>query len=226
VTTVRGDEVVGPVDRQLDEFDVFVRDSRALEVIRRVLAFDEVSFADIVSPRDPFGSVLSSNVTGYRSVRRPGDFRLHMNQATRRGETWVSPDAVTKNHHLIDVWKVLMPKAGPGNSGGHVVPDMVLSKPLVAEPGSVCTLSHVVVGPLESRTQCESVTSYIRSRFFRFLVSLRKASQDAPRAVFTWVPQQPWDRVWTDAALYEKYGITADEQAYIESMIRPMEAAV
>ena len=43
--------------------------------------------------------------------------------------------------------------------------------------------------------------------------------------VYQWVPQQPWDRTWTDAALYEKYGISAEEQAYIESMVRPMESA-
>jgi site-specific DNA-methyltransferase (adenine-specific) len=28
--------------------------------------------------------------------------------------------------------------------------------------------------------------------------------------------------VWTDEALYEKYGLTADEIAYIESVIKPM----
>jgi site-specific DNA-methyltransferase (adenine-specific) len=33
---------------------------------------------------------------------------------------------------------------------------------------------------------------------------------------------QKWDRIWTDSALYEKYGVTKDEQDYIESMIRPM----
>jgi site-specific DNA-methyltransferase (adenine-specific) len=40
--------------------------------------------------------------------------------------------------------------------------------------------------------------------------------------MYRWVPIQPWDRTWTDAALYEKYGITKDEQFFIESMIRPM----
>jgi hypothetical protein len=40
--------------------------------------------------------------------------------------------------------------------------------------------------------------------------------------MYRWVPVQPWDRTWTDADLYKKYGITKDEQAFIESMIRPM----
>lgn len=222
VTTVRGEQTSGPVERQLNEFDVFVRDSRALGILRRVLKREAESLANLVSPRDPFGPALSSNFTGYRTVKRAGDLRLYMNQASKRGETWVGPTIVSKNQHLVNVWKVLMPKAGPGNSGGHVIPDMVLSRPVVAEPGSVCTLSHVVIGPVESKEAAESLASYLQTRFARFLVSLRKASQDAPRTVYSWVPQQQWDRTWTDAELFQLYGITEDEQAYIAQMIRPM----
>jgi len=222
VTTKRGDDTIGPTDRRLNEFDVFVRDSRSLAILRRVLARSEASLADLVSPRDPFGPALSSNFSGYHSKKRPGDLRLYINQAEKRGETWVNPTIATKNRHLIDTWKVLMPKAGPGNSGGHVIPDMVLSKPLIAEPGSVCTLSYLVVGPLASKKACQSVASYLRTRFVRFLVSLRKPSQDATRAVYTWVPQQKWDREWTDEDLYAEYDITGDEQSYITEMIRPM----
>ena len=67
--------------------------------------------------------------------------------------------------------------------------------------------------------------SYYNTRFFRFLVSLRKITQHATHSTYTWVPMQTWDRTWTDTELYAKYGITTEEQAYIESVIRPMEAA-
>lgn len=148
-----------------------------------------------------------------------------MNQSAKRGETWVESGLVTKNQQLVGVWKVLMPKAGPGNSGGHVIPDMVLSRPVIAEPGSVCTLSHIVIGPVSSKIEAESLSSYLRTRFARFMISLRKTSQDAPRAVYTWVPQQKWDHAWTDEELFEIYDINRAEQEYIASMIRPMEAA-
>jgi len=223
VTTKRGDTVVGPIERHLDEFDVFVRDSRALDILYKVSKQSEKSLTSLVSPRDPFGSELSSNFTNYHAKKQAGDLWLFLNQAEKRGETWINPSIVTKNHHLIDTWKVLMPKAGPGNSGGHVIPDMVLSKPLIAKPGSVCTLSYLVVGPLKSEKECESVASYLRTRFVRFLVSLRKTSQDAPRGVYTWVPSQSWNHKWVDDALYVKYGITKKEIAFIESMVRPME---
>lgn len=223
VTTKRGSQTIGPVRRRLDEFDVFVRDGRAIEILHRVLRRSETSFSELVSTRDPFGPALSSNFRDYHATKRSGDFRLYLNQAEKRGVAWVKPSVVTKNHHLVHVWKVLIPKAGPGNSGGHVIPDMVLSKPLIAEPESVCTLSYLVIGPLKSQEECHSVASYLRTRFVRFLVSLRKPSQDAARGVYTWVPNQSWDREWTDELLYRKYGIKDDEIVFIESMIRPMD---
>jgi site-specific DNA-methyltransferase (adenine-specific) len=225
VTTRRGEVTLGPIERRLDEFDVFVRDGRALELLRRVLARGEAPLAELVSPRDPFGPDLSSNFENYHAAKRPGDLWLYINQAHRRGATWIDPRFVTRNQHLVGSWKVLVPKAGPGNSGGHVIPDMVLSRPLIAEPNSVCTLSYLVVGPFSSKRECESVASYLRTRFARFLISLRKPSQDAPRGVYKWLPQQDWTVSWTDELLNEKYRLSADEIGFIESMIRPMDTA-
>jgi site-specific DNA-methyltransferase (adenine-specific) len=129
---------------------------------------------------------------------------------------------IAKNKHLIDAWKVLAPKAGPGNSGGHVLPDTVLGKPSVAEPNSVCTQTWIVAGPLKSKKQAEIVARYLQTSLIRFLVSLRKISQDAMKGVYRWVPQQNWNQDWTDEALYKKYDITKDEIAFINRMIRPM----
>lgn len=222
VTTHRSGHSIGPVERNLDEFDVLVRDSRALPILRKVLDGSSGSFAELVTTRDPFGPALTSNFRNVRRKPEPGDLRLYMNQSERRGETWVDPTFVTRNRDLVGEWKLLLPKAGPGNSGGHVLPDMVLGRPIVAEPHSVCTLTYLVAGPFDTREACDSAASYLRSRFARFLVSLRKPSQDATRSVYTWVPDQTWDRIWTDEELYEKYGITDDEQAYIAEMIREM----
>jgi site-specific DNA-methyltransferase (adenine-specific) len=72
--------------------------------------------------------------------------------------------------------------------------------------------------------QAQSVASYFQTRLLRFLVSLRKISQHTTSETYTWVPQQTWDRTWTDDELYKKYGITADEQSYIEAMVKEMPA--
>lgn len=65
--------------------------------------------------------------------------------------------------------------------------------------------------------------SYIATKFFRFLVLLKKNSQNAAKGVYQLVPQQDFSKPWTDEELYAKYGITEDEIAFIDSMIRPMD---
>ena len=65
--------------------------------------------------------------------------------------------------------------------------------------------------------------TYICTRFFRFLVLLKKNSQNAAKGVYQLVPQQDFSRPWTDADLYAKYNLTEEEIAFIESMIRPMD---
>jgi site-specific DNA-methyltransferase (adenine-specific) len=221
-TMIRSGQVFGPYKRKLNEFDVFIRDYRAVDILHKVQQHKELSLADMVSPRDPFGPALSSNFTKYRLEPQEGDLRLHMNIGTKRKTTWVSPNLVTKNTHLIQAWKVLIPKAGSGREREKSGMDLVLGPPLIASPDSVCTLTYVVAGPLRSREEAESLESYLKTKFLRFLVSLRKISQDAPRGVYAFVPQQTWDRNWTDEMLHKKYGITEDEIAYINSMIRPM----
>jgi site-specific DNA-methyltransferase (adenine-specific) len=220
-TTRRGGDVYGPVDRQLDQFDVFVRDSRALPILEKVIKKKEPSFSELVSMRDPFGPELSSNFTGYRKGdnREPGDLKLYMNESSVRTTKWVSPDKVTKNHSLVKVWKIFIPKA---YGAGESIPHQIIGKNILGGPNSVCTLSYLCAGPFENKSEAESANAYLSTRFARFLISLRKITQNSTQKVFTWVPAQSWDRIWTDAELYKKYGITKDEQAYIESMIKEM----
>jgi len=65
--------------------------------------------------------------------------------------------------------------------------------------------------------------SYISTKFFRFLVLLRKTTQHAAKNVYSFVPMQDFNEIWTDEKLYKKYGITKTETEFIDSMIRPME---
>ena len=80
-----------------------------------------------------------------------------------------------------------------------------------------------MIGPFETLLECKNVISYISTKFFRFLVMLLKPTQDALKKVYSFVPMQDFSKPWTDEELYAKYGLTAEEIAFIESMIRPME---
>jgi site-specific DNA-methyltransferase (adenine-specific) len=216
VTVVRGGEEQTST-RQLDEFDIFVRDPRAVQILQKVLQVGEDSITEILTADTPFG--LATNFEGFHSRKGEKDVSLHYVRGGKRSVGYVRRDLITKNNDLINRWKVLVPKA---HGGGQTIPSSVLGKPLLVTPPSVCTQTFLafIVG---SKSEAESLESYYRTKFFRFLVSLRKLTQDALRSTYTWVPQQAWDRKWTDRELYKKYKFNKAEIEYIESMIRPME---
>ncbi len=218
----RNGQVIGPHLRALDEFDVFVRDARALGVLRKVVSATKASFEELVSGDTPFG--LATNFTDYARDKSPNgsQVRLYANAATKRVQGAMPRRSITKNSHLIDVWKLFLPVAGSGRERERSGVDLVLGPPIIAGPGSVCTQTYLVAGPLASEVEARSIESYLRTRFARFLVSLRKPAQHVFRGMYRWVPQQSWDREWTDAELYKQYNISDEEKAFIESMIRPM----
>ncbi|WP_372806679.1 Eco57I restriction-modification methylase domain-containing protein [Pontiella sp.] len=217
VTVIRGDETKSS-SRQLDEFDVFVRDPLSVGILRKVLKAGEPSIADILTADTPFG--IATNFDAFRTKKKPGDVSLHYVRRGKRDVGFVPRELIKKNAHLIDKWKVLVPEAG--SDGGQRIPDSVLGKPWLSSPPSISTQSFLAFW-VESEGEAQSLESYFCSKFFRHLVSLRKLTQHALRSTYSWVPQQTWDREWTDEALYKKYKLTKEEVDYIETVIRPME---
>lgn len=192
--------------------DFFVRYNQAVDIIDKVRSFGEPSFADLVSASKPFGlrgffNEYSSSPTAEKTIRlyRFGD------------DGFVSRDQIVKNSDLSDKWKVIIPEASPG---GDEYPHLVLSKPIISEPGSICTETYLVIGPFDSRETCESVCSYITTRFFRFLVLMIKNTQHTTRKVYQFVPLQEFNHCWNDEALYKKYGISQEEVSFIESLVK------
>lgn len=218
VTTVRGKESFGPVPRDLREFDVFVRDGRALSILRKVLAQEEPSINSILARDKEFG--WTSNFEGFHAKEQSGDVPIHYIRSGNRAIGYLPRAAVLKSAELIDTWKVLVPQAG--SDGGKKIPDIVLGKPLIASSPSVCTQSFLFF-VVSSREEAKSISTYYSTKFFRFLVSLRKITQHATHSTYKWVPVQSWDALWTDQLLYEKYQLTEEEIRYLEAMIRPMD---
>lgn len=206
--------------RDLGEFDVFIRDERSITILRKVLAMEESSLLHLVSGDTPFG--LATNFGDYSAHSVAGMVPIHLISKGKRTLGFVQRDRIKKNTPALDTWKALVPEA---YGAGESFPHQILGKMIIAEPPSACTQSYLVVGPFEDRSKVESFSSYYQTRLFRFLVSLRKITQHALRSTYTWVPQQSWDRSWTDEELYKKYGITEDEIVYIESIVRSMDAA-
>ena len=218
----RGDSIRGPVVRPLLErgCDTFIRYNEAIPILHKVLNFRESSFEDLVSARMPFG--LPNTFKG-NSHRSSGDVRLYVSGNDReiRGSvSYVPAKEIPKGREMVEWEKVYIAKAG---SGSDTFPHPILPTPFYGAPSTACNESYLVIGPFRDKRECENVISYITTKFFRFLVLLRKNSQNAAKGVYRLVPMQDFSKPWTDAELYAKYKLTKDEIAFIESMIKPME---
>jgi site-specific DNA-methyltransferase (adenine-specific) len=172
----------------------------------------------MVSSLRPFG--LRTFFKG-KPDKGPGDLVVYQNG----GIGYLGRDEITTGKDIIDCWKVYIGRAAPGTGNRDTYPHRVLSTPFAGEPGSISSETYLAIAPFASEDEVKSALSYLSCRLTRLLVLLHKASQDTTKKVYTFVPTQTWDRIWTDEALYEKYGLTDEEVAFIEKIVRPMELA-
>lgn len=219
VQTMWDSQPVGePVSRFLDAYDVLVRWNAAVPILDKVQAKHEPTLDARVSSRKPFG--LATNFKGTKSpARMTKPVQLFANQRIE----WTQRDAIPVNESWVDAWKVLM-TAVQGTSAA--VETKFLSKPILAGPGTACTETYLVAGRFETEQEAKGYAIYLGTRFVRFLVSLRKSTQHATRDVYAFVPDVPLDRDWTDAMLYERYGLTDEEVAFIESQVAAHDATL
>jgi site-specific DNA-methyltransferase (adenine-specific) len=212
VQTIWDGQPTGPaVARHLDAYDILVRRNEAVPILEKVRAKGEPTLDARASSRKPFG--LATNFKGKPSkagLKNP----VQLFQNHQIG--WVERKDITINPQWIDEWKVLITRV-QGTSAA--VETKFLSKPIVAEPGTACTETYLVAGHFQTEADAESYAKYLRTRFVRFLISLRKPTQDAARGVYGFVPDLPLDQEWTDAKLYKRYGLTKEEIVFIESQV-------
>ncbi|MDA2892596.1 Eco57I restriction-modification methylase domain-containing protein [Mycolicibacterium sp. BiH015] len=206
-----GKPVGEPAARYLDEYDVLIRRNEAVPILKKVRAKGEQTLDGRVSSRKPFG--LPTNFHGKESPRGLKD---PVELFGSRKVTWVSRSDIPQNDAWIDEWKVLM-TAVQGTSAA--VETKFLSKPIIAGPGTACTETYLVAGRFTDEKEATRYALYLRTRLVRFLVSLRKSTQHATRDVYSFAPNVPLDREWTDALLYERYGLTPEEIKFIESQV-------
>lgn len=209
--------IISTSKRDLRDGDgIVMRDNRAADIVEKVKAKHAGQWGDtICGPQMAFGQ-MRTNFSGDRPEPAPGDIPLIF--GGRVG--YVPSEVIEKNQAWIDKWKVLIPKAGDGH--GREV-SYVLGDPIALAPGSACTQTYLVAGVFDNKEETENYAHYLTTKFVRFLILQRKTTQDIYSERFKFVPALSMQRRWTDADLYEHFGLTADEAAYIETTIHPRE---
>lgn len=223
VTTVSGGVARQSMNRYLDEYDVLVRYNEAIPILKRVLgssdkdAFDSLSSQ--VSPIQPF-----SIRTKFRGAPKSGKMTDPVLLIQNGGTGYIERKDIPRNLDWVDQWKVFLSRTASEHGGqtDKSGTKRVFSRILIGKPGTACTETYLVAGRFGTKAEATHFSGYLRTKFVRFLVSLRTNTQDLYSERFAFVPGLPMTREWTDAMLYKKYGLTKDEIAFIDGMIRPM----
>lgn len=100
---------------------------------------------------------------------------------------------------------------------------MIPPEPILGYPNDICTETFLVIGPFDNEEQMRNCFDYVHTSFFRALLYFRRGSMQVTKSVFEYIPIQDFSKPWTDEELYAKYGLTDEEIAFIESMIKPMD---
>lgn len=213
--------IISTMTRDLREGDgVIVRDNSAASLIRKVKAKTDKTLFEVVYARDPFGQSITTNFKG--AAAEPFEGSIPLVFGSQIG--YVRKDQLERNHDLVNKWKVLLPKASSGDTAqdedGRIV-DVVLGEPIALAPGSACTQTYLVAGAFTTRKEAENYAHYLATKFVRLLVLQRKSTQDVTPERFRFVPMLDMKKRWTDADLYEHFGLDEDEIAYVEASIKP-----
>ena len=214
--------------RKLNEFDVFIRRNDSLTIINKVIGKLKNSMSDCVSKQTPFGFISS-----FKGKSNPFEGSIKL-LGSYNEITYVKRNEVSRRQEWIDKYKVIFTKASPG--GGSADKNgqyLVLTSLQVLPPEEVCTQTFLVGNTFDNNNEANNCKRYLQSKFVRFLVSQKMTSQDLGADKFQFVPLQDFtpasDIDWTqsvadiDRQLYRKYGLSDEEVAFIEKMIKPME---
>lgn len=199
------------------DHDIFIRYNRGLHLLDIIQQHHEPSLSSGVYTRNAFK--LQSNFdksTLAKKRRGAGRFKVYMPKGKMAYISQKDIPDFEKVKNIIGSWKVIVAKASPGDDS---LPHSIISTPILSEPGSLCTDSHILVRVVENKNQAENLMAYMKTRFFRFMMILAKNNQNMTRDTFQFVPLVDLNIRWTDAMLYDKYSIDKSLQEYIAKLV-------
>ena len=150
----------------------------------------------------------------------------------RRKYKYIKREYVLDNEY-IDCYKVMIPEANGSGAIGEVLSTPLIGAPLIGAPLIGATDTFICVGPFKDNMTAENVLKYVKTKFSRTMLGVKKATQHNPRNTWEFVPLQDFtahsDIDWTksipeiDQQLYRKYNLTKEEIDFIETKVQAME---
>lgn len=191
--------------------ETIIRNNEAISLLNKIKLKSEESFSSLIGKLWPF-----INVSNFDSFNHKKHYEDDIYAYVLKDKGWILKSEIIKNEKMIDKWKLFFPR-----SIGSGTPKTDVVKPIIGAPNTCCSGTYIICGPFDNEEQCKSVLSYVNTKFFHFLLSLKKISQDSTAKCYEFIPIQDFNNIeYTDKMLYEKYNLSKDEIALIEKTVR------
>lgn len=243
IETHQVDEAIERSERYLkvSGVDVYIRNNTMVEILEKVKNIqDESGYMDqIISPRRPYG--FSADIFGHESKYglpklqdKPVESGLEILGllSNKRTYKYMPLDYPVPKREWLPFYKVFIGKAYGCGAVGEQMPTPVLATPVLATPVQLCSETFLQIGKFNSREEALNCIKYIKTKFFRLMVGIKKTTQNTSMSTYSFVPLQdftnnsdiPWnaDVHDVDRRLYKKYNLSNKEMQYIENMVEEM----
>lgn len=206
--------------------DVFIRDARQIEILRKVNSKNEESiesicyslwFYDLAS--DFFKNPSKFGLPPLSELPVKDGYIIYGALNGKRTIRYCSIDyPLTKKPLEINKWKIFVPSVY-GSGKKNDIPSYII----IGEPKSLCTHSVLQIGNFDSKEEAENLAAYFKTKFFRFMLSIKRISINISGNILKFVPIQDFSKKWTDKDLYSKYDLSELEIDFLESNIIEMD---
>ncbi|MBQ7596000.1 MAG: Eco57I restriction-modification methylase domain-containing protein [Clostridia bacterium] len=217
-----------------DGMDIILTIDQMVSIVKKVANYPGFrSLMDYTYGRDAFGIPGKKEILDARTSERHFNGSVSV-RCAHEIIRYIAKSQITKNIDLVNRWKIFTSK-GNGAAGTLEVgkANAIIGKAYVGSPDSACSDSLIPIGPFGTEEEVKNLVKYMATKFLRFMVGVMKASRNIYQVVYKFVPVQDFTSASTidwsksideiDAKLYEKYGLTTNEIAFIESTIKQMD---
>jgi site-specific DNA-methyltransferase (adenine-specific) len=228
VTTYINGKIESIATRSLAELgsEVFIRNNNLVSIFQKVYTTSKekklYSFSKIVSALRPFGFrgdfIKNPQKYGLPPISEKkieGYLVLHgLDESQKRVTRYLPKEYPIPKNEFLEDYKIFFARnQGIGTFGER------FSEPIFAQPGELCTETYVVIGPFPSMREAENCWDYMKTKFFRTLLGLRKSDQNASRSVYKEIPLMNFKKIWTDNELYSFFNLSDSDIDFIENNV-------
>lgn len=226
--TIKNYGIKGISERNLNEYDIFVRNNNAVNIIRK-------TSGDLLTNLNQF--IKSYSYFAVRSYERGTQEKNSESDVvliSSKGKGFYPIEKVTDREKILNKYKTIITYAmSGGNKPSSEGNYQIVSSLQVLNKNEVCTETYLVLGAFDDKEEAENLKKYIATKFARFLLLQALTSIHITRDSFIFVPLQDFtpnsDIDWSasiqeiDRQLYKKYNLSQAEIDFIEKNVKAME---